>query len=319
MRFNRGKFNRSPFNRPKGTKFYQQVDFTGSSEIGLSCSVVIDSALNIVSVGDFVDDGALQIYNQVEYSGFGIFDVLDYKIEKLLLAAFNGSSDASVKEQLVMFAQALSMLSASELKAMGAIKIHDVLNILGGGRLEIPDYIVQIPKVLHVSSESFMSAFIGALIFIALSFSGSSQLKTEENLDLYEGFNIGGFGDMPPVSANQYYFDSFKELGGAQMSCEGVHNQNATVLFNAGSRMLSSYMAIQYDEIQVNITLNPSDVLIIDTCNYTATLNGENVLEELSINNGTWIKLSRESIELITDAIGTSELDVKVDYTPRWK
>ena len=319
MRFNRGKFNRSPFNRSGGTKYWGETSFAGRSLIDLHPGIAMSAGLDIISSSAMQEDAGLKIYNAADYDGLGFLEVLDPEIEKILLAAFNAGADTNFRGQLVMFSNILSMLGQAELNALGAVKMQDVMKVLAGGKLTIENYLVQIPEYANCSGGGELSAFMGALIFVVQSFAGSAVFNPSENLNIQESFAVAGAGDFIAPIGNQRFSSDFVSVGKSQMIGEGAHNQNTSVHFDSGSRMLVSYIAVAYDEMQVDITLNPGDVLIVDSCNYTATLNGENVLELCSVNSGDWIKLVRESMEILVDAYGDSELDVKVEYTPRWK
>lgn len=89
-----------------------------------------------------------------------------------------------------------------------------------------------------------------------------------------------------------------------------------------GSAMLGGSLSIfaaptigRSQTAELELTLLPGDIVVIDSCQYTVTHNGINAFESY---NGDWIFLEEDSqkIELSSKTGGTAE--IKVNVVPRW-
>lgn len=76
---------------------------------------------------------------------------------------------------------------------------------------------------------------------------------------------------------------------------------------------------VVFDEkvCQINVTLKPNDVLIIDASDYTIRLNNKNAIQ---LHSGDWIdELNRDTVSIdVTASSGLANLSTRVIYTERF-
>lgn len=74
---------------------------------------------------------------------------------------------------------------------------------------------------------------------------------------------------------------------------------------------------IAQDICILDVTLAPGQVLVIDSANYTVTIDGEN---RMDIHSGAWFdELNRDTVSIsIQTAAGVSHLSAALDYTERY-
>jgi len=67
--------------------------------------------------------------------------------------------------------------------------------------------------------------------------------------------------------------------------------------------------------VNLNVSLNPKDQLILDSDIFDFTINGENALH---LHNGDWINLDRILEDFIIETSGGQKLDGQIIYNERY-
>ena len=148
----------------------------------------------------------------------------------------------------------------------------------------------------------------------SIDFTMSADLEAEPllviNLEADFGMGFDLPGELVKVLLLEESFGSSLELseGLVKVIILGAELDSSLDLFG-------ELFAGEIEEALVDIVLNPGDILVINSCQYTITLNGENIY---SLYDGDWIHLREKSIELIVDSPSGGRLEVKTDTTPRY-
>lgn len=85
--------------------------------------------------------------------------------------------------------------------------------------------------------------------------------------------------------------------------------------FDLGLDLSADLFMGEKQEAFLGITLQPGQILIINSCDYTATLDGENILETYQ---GDWIFLRDKSLDLQVNSDNPGQMEVKIDLIPRY-
>ena len=109
-------------------------------------------------------------------------------------------------------------------------------------------------------------------------------------------------------------------IKGAEKVEEDVITDKETYLIVSGYEKVSTSVSLEAVDIytcELNITLQPGDILVVDAINYNVWLNGENVNW---IQSGEWIdELVRETSSISVEAnVGASQLTANILYTERY-
>ena len=85
--------------------------------------------------------------------------------------------------------------------------------------------------------------------------------------------------------------------------------------FGAGLDMDGEWFSGELEQFELAIVLYPGDIVVIDSCTYTVTLNGKNIYH---LRSGDWVFLREGSEELLVDSDQAGQLEVKTDYAPKY-
>lgn len=88
---------------------------------------------------------------------------------------------------------------------------------------------------------------------------------------------------------------------------------NLNTEFAASLDIIGDFFSGEIEELFIDLTMQPGDILVINSCNYTVTLNGGNIYE---LRSGDWVFLREKSIELVVGSDDPGSLEVKVDAVP---
>lgn len=314
MSFNRGGFNRLAFNRGAGQVLFLTCTMDGASgaesflykQTHIVCEADGDSEITVLLTQEIsqnaVMDGACDI------------SITKTDIHKVIAAEFDGSGNLDASTNTIALLRDVNVFGAgamdayiTQVIASGAdiggssdcsiVLIHERLlgaDMDGTTGLELGR--ANITSFLQTDLEGETRINVNAIMIwgSSLTLDGSSFVSLPHtNMIFGPDLTLDGRGDLLPNTRMTF-----------AMICNAYGTGD---LF-----AISDTISIEY--AQTLLTLQPGDILIIDSGDYTVTLNGQNVYHDYA---GDWIMINPYSQKLICESTN-GDMEIKIDYIPRY-
>lgn len=102
---------------------------------------------------------------------------------------------------------------------------------------------------------------------------------------------------------------------GLDLTDEMVKVITVGVELDAHLDLFGDMFSSELEELFIDVVMQPGDILLVNSCNYTVTLNGVNIYD---LYSGDWVFLREKSIDIVVGSNDLGSLEVKVDAIPRY-